>query len=60
MIKIVKKEIGIDESLISRLNVICDFCNTTFSIENGVLGILNTLIWLMLSHIELLLIINSI
>ena len=35
MIKIVKEEIEIDESLVSRLNVICDFCNTTFSIENG-------------------------
>ena len=35
MIKIVKEEIEIDESLISRLNVICDFCNTTFSIKNG-------------------------
>ena len=28
MIKIVKEEIEIDESLVSRLNVICDFCNT--------------------------------
>ena len=35
MIKIVKEEIEIDESLVSRLNVICDFCNTAFSIENG-------------------------
>ena len=35
MIKIIKEEIEIDESLVSRLNVICDFCNTTFSIENG-------------------------
>ena len=35
MIKIIKEEIEIDESLISRLNVICDFCNTTFSIKNG-------------------------
>ena len=29
MIKIIKEEIEIDESLVSRLNVICDFCNTT-------------------------------
>ena len=35
MIKIVKEEIEIDESLVSRLNVICDFCNTTPIIENG-------------------------
>ena len=35
MIKIIKKEIVIDESLVSRLSVICDFCNTTFLIENG-------------------------
>ena len=35
MIKIIKEEIVIDESLVSRLSVICDFCNTTFSIENG-------------------------
>ena len=35
MIKIVKEEIQIDESLFSRLNVICDFCNTTPIIENG-------------------------
>lgn len=35
MIKIVKEEIEIDESLVSRINVIYDFFNTTFSIENG-------------------------
>ena len=35
MIKIVKEEIEIDESLVSRLNVICDFCNTTPIIQNG-------------------------
>lgn len=35
MIKIIKEEIEIDESLISRLNVICDFCNTKPIIENG-------------------------
>ena len=35
MIKIIKEEIEIDESLFSRLNVICDFCNTTPIIENG-------------------------
>ena len=35
MIKIIKEEIEIDESLVSRLNVICDFCNTKPIIENG-------------------------
>ena len=35
MIKIIKEEIEIDESLVSRLNVICDFCNTTPTIING-------------------------
>ena len=35
MIKIVKEEIEIEESLESRLRVICDFCNTTPIIENG-------------------------
>ena len=35
MIKIVKEEIEIDESLVSRLKVICDFCNTTPIIKNG-------------------------
>ena len=35
MIKIIKEEIEIDESFVSRLSVIYDFCNTTFSIEIG-------------------------
>ena len=35
MINIIKEEIEIDESLVSRLNVICDFCNTTPIIKNG-------------------------
>ena len=35
MIKIVKEEIEIDESLVSRLKVICDFCNTTPKFING-------------------------
>ena len=35
MIKIVKEEIKIEESLLSRLNIICDFCNTKPVIENG-------------------------
>ena len=35
MIKIIKEEIEIEESLESRLRVICDFCNTTTIIENG-------------------------
>ena len=35
MINIIKEEIEIDESLVSRLNVVCDFCNTSPIIENG-------------------------
>ena len=35
MIKIIKEEIEIEESLESRLRVICDFCNTTPTIING-------------------------
>lgn len=35
MINIIKEKIEIDESLVSRLNVICDFCNTTPTIING-------------------------
>ena len=35
MINIIKEEIEIEESLESRLRVICDFCNTTSTIING-------------------------
>ena len=35
MIKIIKEEIEIEESLESRLRIICDFCNTTPTIING-------------------------
>lgn len=35
MVSIIKEEIEIDESLVSRLSVICDFCNTTPTIING-------------------------
>ena len=35
MIKIIKEEIEIEESLESRLRVICDFCNTIPIIING-------------------------
>ena len=35
MVNIIKEEIEIEESLESRLRVICDFCNTTPIIENG-------------------------
>ena len=34
MIKIIKEEIEIEESLESRLKIICDFCNTTPTIIN--------------------------
>lgn len=35
MIKIIKEEIEIEESLESRLKIICDFCNTIPIIING-------------------------
>ena len=35
LINIIKEEIEIEESLESRLRVICDFCNTTPTIING-------------------------
>lgn len=35
MIKVVKKEIDVEESLRKRLEIICDFCNTTPTIING-------------------------
>lgn len=35
MVNIIKEEIEIEESLESRLRVICDFCNTTPTILNG-------------------------
>ena len=35
MIKIIKQEIEIEESLKQRIMIICDFCNTTPTIING-------------------------
>ena len=35
MINIIKKEIDVEESLRKRLEIICDFCNTTLTIING-------------------------
>lgn len=35
MIKVIKKEIDMEESLKKRLEIICDFCNTTPMIING-------------------------
>ena len=35
MVNIIKEEIEIEESLESRLRVICDFCNITPTIING-------------------------
>ena len=34
MVNIIKEEIEIEESLESRLRVICDFCNTKLTIIN--------------------------
>lgn len=35
MINIIKQELEIDETLKRRLEIICDFCNTTPEIING-------------------------
>ena len=35
MINIIKKEIDVEKSLRKRLEIICDFCNTTPTIING-------------------------
>lgn len=34
MIKIIKKEIDVEKLLRKRLEIICDFCNITYIIEN--------------------------
>ena len=60
MIKIIKEEIEIDESLVFRLNAICDFCNTTPIIENGSIRKIEHTNLTYIEHIELLLIINLI
>ena len=35
MINVIKQEIDMEESLRKRLEIICDFCNTTPTIING-------------------------
>ena len=35
MVNIIKQEIDMEESLKRRLDIICDFCNTTPTIING-------------------------
>ncbi len=35
LINVIKKEIDMEESLKKRLEIICDFCNTTPTIING-------------------------
>ncbi len=35
MINVIKKEIDMEESLKKRLEIVCDFCNTTPTIING-------------------------
>ena len=35
MVKVIKKEIDMEESLKKRLEIICDFCNTTPTFING-------------------------
>ena len=38
MINIIKKEIDVEESFRKRLEIICDFCNTTTTIINDSIG----------------------
>lgn len=35
MVNIIKQELDIDESLLNKINFICDFCNTTPTFING-------------------------
>ena len=35
MVNVIKKEIDIEESLKKRIEIICDFCNTTPTFING-------------------------
>jgi hypothetical protein len=35
MVNVIKQEVRMEESLESRLKIICDFCNTTPTIING-------------------------
>ena len=41
MINVIKKEIDMEESLKKRLEIICDFCNTTPTIINGCIRKIN-------------------
>ena len=40
MVNVIKKEIEIEESLKNKIEFICSFCNTTPTIENGILRII--------------------
>ena len=40
MVRVIKKEIEIEESLKKKIEFICSFCNTTPIIENGSLRII--------------------
>ena len=37
MVNVIKQEVRMEESLESRLKIICDFCNTTPTIINGII-----------------------
>ena len=45
MINVIKKEIDMEESLKKRLEIICDFCNTTPSIIKGSIRKIKKSIW---------------
>ena len=37
MVNVIKQEVRMEESLESRLKIICDFCNTTPTFINGII-----------------------
>ncbi len=47
MVRVITQEIEIEESLKKKIEFICSFCNTTPTIENGILRIIEKLILLM-------------
>lgn len=50
MIKVIKKEIDMGESLKKRLEIICYFCNIPSTITNGSIGILIRQIYCIAPH----------
>jgi len=57
MINVIKQEIDMEESLRKRLEIICDFCNTSPTFINGSIRKIDKTNLSYLSHTELLLMI---